>query len=193
MILVQWTMHRLQSRLSQCHLGVQTLPLYFWYWGSTSEFLRWQRSINDAKWTFLPLFLASSITSFFVSDFRQLPCQDFLQFSHSFSTAAVASGIFFAWSIGMNLWTRLDLVNSFLLQRCDLRDTCRYTFQSFSHRFVGIDNTSTFGLAFPILRQVFPRQFTGVLRGIAAGIGISNFLRAFLMVLLHSSSSGSMK
>ena len=30
-------------------------------------------------------------------------------------------------------------------------------------------------------------------KGIAAGIGISNFLRAFLMVSLNSSSSGSMK
>ena len=39
-----------------------TLPLYFWSWGTNSKFLRWQRSISDAKWTFLPLFLASSIT-----------------------------------------------------------------------------------------------------------------------------------
>ena len=58
-----------------------TLPLYFWYWGSSSEFLRWQRSINDATWIFLPLFCASSISSF----------------SHSFSTAAFVSGIFNAW------------------------------------------------------------------------------------------------
>ena len=42
-----------------------TLPWYFWYWGSNSKFLRWQMSINDAKWTFLPWFLASSITFFF--------------------------------------------------------------------------------------------------------------------------------
>ena len=46
-----------------------TLPLYFWYRSSNSEFLRWQRSINDAKWTFLPLFLASSITSFLFRTF----------------------------------------------------------------------------------------------------------------------------
>ena len=26
-----------------------TRPLYFWNWGSTSEFLRWQISMNDAK------------------------------------------------------------------------------------------------------------------------------------------------
>ena len=40
-----------------------TLPLYFWYWSSSSEFSRWQRSIKDAKWNFLLSFLASSITS----------------------------------------------------------------------------------------------------------------------------------
>ena len=48
-------------------------------------------------------------------------------------------------------------------------------------------------LRFAILRQFSPRQFDSVLQGIAAGIGISNFLRAFLMVCLNSSSSGSMK
>ena len=63
-----------------------------------------------------------------------------------------------------------------------------HTFQSYPHSFVGIEV-----LLFPILRQVSPRQFTGVLQGIAADIGISNSLRAFLMMCLNSSSSGSMK
>ena len=40
------------------------------------------------------------------------------------------------------------LVNVFLVQRCDLRDTFWYTFQSYSHRLVGIDSTSMFGLVF---------------------------------------------
>ena len=39
--------------------------------------------------------------------------------------------------------------------------------------------TSMFGLVFPILRQGSPPQFTGVLQGIAAGIGISNFYEHF--------------
>ena len=69
----------------------------------------------------------------------------------------------------------------------------RYSFQSYSHRFIGIDNPSIFGLAFSNTAAGFPRQFTGVLKSFAAGIGISNFLRAFLMVCFHSSSSGSMK
>ena len=53
---------------------------------------------------------------------------------------------------------------------------------------LSFDNTSIYGLAFPKALQI-----TGVLQGIAAGIGISNFLRAFLMMCLNSSSSGSMK
>ena len=39
--------------------------------------------------------------------------------------------------------------------------------------------------------SLYPRPL--VLQGIAAGIGMSNFLRAFLMMCLNSSSSGSMK
>ena len=31
-------------------------PLYFWNCGSDSEILRWQRSINDAKWTVISFF-----------------------------------------------------------------------------------------------------------------------------------------
>ena len=57
-----------------------TLPLYFWYCGSNSEFLRWQRSINDAAWTFLPLFLASSITSSLFLTFVSCHAGIFLKF-----------------------------------------------------------------------------------------------------------------
>ena len=84
-----------------------TLPLYFWYRGSNPELLRWQRSINDAKWTYLPLFLASSITSFLFLTFVSCHVGIFFSFSHSFSTAAFESGIFMAWGIGINLWTKL--------------------------------------------------------------------------------------
>ena len=91
-----------------------TLPLYFWYRGSNSEFLRWQRSIHDAKWTFLPLFLASSITSFLFLTFVSCNAGIFANVSHYFTTAAFAFGIFIAWSIGMNLWTRLLWVLEFI-------------------------------------------------------------------------------
>ena len=50
-----------------------------------------------------------------------------------------------------------------------------------------------FVLRFPILRWVSPLLFLGILQGIAAGIGTSNFLRAAFIVSLNSSSFGSMK
>ena len=84
-----------------------TLPLYFWNCGSNSEFLRWHKSINEAKWTLLLFFCASFMTSFLL-----LTCFTFhdgiaSSFLHSLSTAAFASGIFIAWSIGINLCTKL--------------------------------------------------------------------------------------
>ena len=57
-----------------------TLPVFFWYWSSSSEFLRWERSINDANWTFLPLFPCFFDHFFLVSDLRQLPCRYLLEF-----------------------------------------------------------------------------------------------------------------
>ena len=46
---------------------------------------------------------------------------------------------------------------------------------------------------FPIMRLGFQRQFTGVLQGIAAGIGTSNFLRAFFRYVWIPYPFGSMK
>ena len=90
MILVQWTLHTNQNHLSQCHLAVRLCLCTFWYRGSNSEFLRWQRSINDAKWTFLPLVLASSITSFRFLTFVSCHAGFFSSFSHYFCAAAFA-------------------------------------------------------------------------------------------------------
>ena len=50
-----------------------------------------------------------------------------------------------------------------------------------------------FVLRFPQLRWVSLLLFNGILQGIAAGIGTSNFLRAAFIVSLNSSSFGSMK
>ena len=81
-------------------------------------------------------------------------------------------------------------MNLFLLQRYDRCGTP-------SNRILKDSSASTIQahliLCFPILLQVSMRQCTGVLQGIAAGIGTSNFLRAFFMVCLNSSSSGPMK
>ena len=84
-----------------------TRPLYFWNCGSNSEFLRWQRSIHDAKCTVLPSFLASAITSFLFLTFVSCHAGIFSSFPDPFSTAYFAFGILNAWSIGMNLCTRL--------------------------------------------------------------------------------------
>ena len=126
-------------------------PLYFWYWGSNSEFLRWQRSISDATWTFLPLFLASSI--FWLSS-AAMPV--FSSIFHSFSTAAFASGILM---LEASEFTYVPCCNDLIIDSfCSdviFVLPVRHTFQSYSHRFVGIDNTSIFGLVFPNIATSF--------------------------------------
>ena len=56
-----------------------TWPAYVWYFGSNSAFLRWQMSINAAKWTFLFSPCASRRTSFFAVHSGQLPCWHLLE------------------------------------------------------------------------------------------------------------------
>ena len=65
----------------------------------------------------------------------------------------------------------------------------RHTFLSYSHRFVGIDNFSIFGLVFPNIAASFEAPFCWCFTW---RIGLSNFLQTFFMVCLNSSSFGSM-
>ena len=53
-------------------------------------------SINDAKWTFAPDVLASSITSFLILTLVKFHAEIFSNFSNSLSTAALAAEIFMA-------------------------------------------------------------------------------------------------
>ena len=85
-----------------------TRPLYFWCFVSNSAFFRWQMSINDAKWTVAPDVLASSITCFSLLTFVRFHAENFSNFSHSLSTAALAAGIIMAWGIGINLCTKFS-------------------------------------------------------------------------------------
>ena len=62
--LVQWILHRLQSRLCL---------LYFCNLGSDSAFLRWQMSINVAKWTCFFVSLCIQNKSLFSLNFVQMP------------------------------------------------------------------------------------------------------------------------
>ena len=77
MILVQWKLRKTLNRLLQYHLGVQLDLCTF---GALPPIHINDMSINDATWTFPPDVFASSITSFFAFDFRQVPRRNFLQF-----------------------------------------------------------------------------------------------------------------
>ena len=133
---------------------------------------------------------------FLVSDFRQLPCRNSLQF---FPILPILSlllllhlDFFNAWGIGMNLWTRLWWVIEFVpfavmwswWGLCPAPSSLGLVLSSAS-------TTQTFFvLHFPIFPSVFPLLLIGILQGIAAGIGTSNFLRAAIIVSLIFSSFG---
>ena len=151
-----------------------TLPLYFW-----------------EKWTCLPLFYASSITSFLFLTFVSCHARIFSSFSIIFPRLPLHP-VFLMLEASEE--TRVPhcsgSMNLFPLQRCDLHDTFAVLLPIV---FSQIRSQTYLVLCFPILLQVSPRQFTDVLQGIAGGIVISNFVRAFFMDCLNSSSSGSMK
>ena len=174
-----------------------TLPLYFWYWGSSSEFLRWQRSINDGKWTFLHLFFASSITSYLFLTFVSCHAKIFSSFSHYFSTAAFASGFFLM--LEASEWICAQDCNDLLIKFIHFAMMWSWWSLCPAPSSLGLvlSSASTiqayFVLRVPILWWVSPLLFIGILQGIAAGIGTSNFLRAAFIVSLNSSSVGSMK
>ena len=144
-----------------------SLPLYLWNFGSNSEFLRWQMSINDAQCTVLPSFLASVITSFLF-----LP---FVRFH-----AGIFSSFFIAWGKGINL---AQCIHSFSSNMIFIIFVKR-SFHALCRRLVGFDNVSV------ILSCKHPGRYKSslcslplVLHSIAAGIGTSNFLRAFFSLL----------
>ena len=169
-------------------------PLDFWYWGSNSDFLRWQRSNNEKMNFFFPYSLIhrSLLSCFWL---WSAAMQEFApNFQILSPLLPLASRIFSAWGIGMNLRTRL-LQNSSLFF-CDmiLVMFVYCSFKPWSRAFVGINNTSIFCLAFSqFCGGVSPLLFIGILQRIAAGIGTSNFLRAALIVSLNSSPFGSVK
>ena len=68
-----------------------TRLLYFWCFVSNSAFFKWQMSISEAKWTFAPDVLASSITSFLLLTFVRFHAGIFANFSPSLSIAAFTS------------------------------------------------------------------------------------------------------
>ena len=184
MILVQWILRPIRNHLLQCHLGVRPCLCTF-DTGVPAPKSQDDRdpSLTQNELFYLLALLHRSLLSCFWLLSAAMPV--FSQvFPIRFSCAAFASGNVHAWSIGMNLRTRLLWLNEFTpfaviwssWYRCDipssriLKDSSASTIQAY------------LVLRLPILLQVSPQQFTGVSQVIAAGIGMSNFLRAFVMV-----------
>ena len=167
-----------------------TRPLHFWNFGSNSEFLRWPKSINDAKCTVLPSFLASAITSFLFLTFVSCHAGICSSFLHSLSTASLSHPVFWLpWGIGIKLVHKIALVQwiDSVPSKMVFMTFMKSSFHALSRRFVGCNDACTyFVLRVSRVRQVSLYVLPLILEGIAAGIGTSNFLRAFLKNLLRT-------
>ena len=147
-------------------------------------------SISEAKWTFAPFVLASSMT--FVMSHAGI----FSSFSHSLYTAAFCCGYLhclrhrnkFVYQIVMLQWNVPFSCNKVLMIfRKDSSIRCLLD-------LLASKIHAHFDLNSLVLPRVSPcLLFLLVLQGITGAIGVSNVLRAFLMVSLNSLSSGSMK
>ena len=125
---------------------------------------------------------------FSVSDFCQLPCQYLFQFFPFFFQCflCIIWNFFGSLRHRKKLMYQVDMAQGIysFCSEVTLMIPLRYTFQSYSQRLVGIDNTSVFCLVFPCGK---------FLRGnLLVSYKALNFPRASLLVCLDSSSSGSM-
>ena len=117
----------------------------------------------------------------FVSDFCQLPCRYFLEFFSFFLHCCFWIWYFHCLRNG-NRWMSApicsDSMNSSLFLQCDLQDSCE--------EILPCASSSVFVLCSSTVRQVSLYISRWSLQDIAAGIGTSNFLRAFFTVPLNS-------
>ena len=115
-----------------------------------------------------------------------------------FSTFFLHFCLCFSYFHGLKHWNKFcaqdysDSMNSWLFLRCGLHGSC---FESIR---ILIDSSALtihacFVLCCPTVQQVSLCLWSWSLQSIAAGIGISNFLRAFFIKCLNSSSSGTLK
>ena len=151
--------------------------------------VHWWRKMNF--YTVVPCF---SDHVFLDSDFCQLPCWYFLKFSHYFHCC-----LCIRYFECLRHWNKLVHQVTMLSEFIPFAAmwSSWYFCRTPSNRSL-IDSSASkiqayFVLRFPILRLVSPRQFTSVLQGIVAGIGMANFLQAFFIISLNSLSSGSME
>ena len=80
MILVQWILHETLNRLLQYDHGGQLDPCIFWCFASNLAFFRWHVSISEAKWTFSPIVIASSVDHLFSLLICQVPRLNLFKF-----------------------------------------------------------------------------------------------------------------
>ena len=163
----------------------RTRPLYFSSFGSNSAFLRWQMIINEATWTsFVPL-CASRKTSLFVLNFVQLPSWIRFELFPFFVHCCFRIRYFHRLRHRKTCEPRCSVSsNNILCLRGDLHDLSVEMMPNVvswtrepprcMHAFVWILD------GFKTLRFSFLKAEE--LQGIAASIGYSNFLLAFLMV-----------
>ena len=151
MILVQSILHKTPNRLLQYHLGVQLDLCIFGALPPIQHFSN-DMSINDAKWTFAPDVLASSITSFLLLPFVRFHAEIFSDFPNSLSTAPFAAGIFRAWEWGkrINLWTKLQCCSELSPFCCNMvfLMSRQWFSQTQSCRFTSFQNTRKFWFDF---------------------------------------------
>ena len=119
----------------------------------------------------------------------------FRVFSHYFSTAAFACGIFNGFRHRNKFVHQIVMTQGMHASSCNMifMILVRRSFHAFPHRCIGLTVQTYFVLRSSTVRQVSLYLSRRSLQGIAAGIGISNFLRAFSIIRLNSPSSGSIK
>ena len=180
-----------------------TLPLYFWNCGSNSDFFRWHKSVNEAKWTLLLFFCASFMTSFLHLTFLTSHAGTVSSFFYSLSTGAFASGIFIACGIGTNVRTKLycntdvcafpAMCSSWILFVTDsilcLVHSCASVIQL---NLVFASDVSASSVFETMVSRMHAWE-NALLHGIAAAFDVSKFRLAFLVMSLYSSSLGSIK
>ena len=118
-------------------------------------------SINDAKWTFLPSFLASAITSFLVLTF--VSCHASIFSSFPILSPLLPSHLVFYCLRHRNKFLHHIVVTQWIHPfSCNMIFVIlvRRSFHAFPHRFIGFNNTSAFCLVFLNCATGFPDLFT---------------------------------
>ena len=119
--------------------------------------------MNDAKWTVFHSFLASALTAFLFLTFVSCHAGIFSSCSHSFSTAAFASGIFMAWSIGKFCAQDCSWLNEFIPLPAMWSSWFLFLrpFRAYPHRFAGLNDACVFcpastksATGFPVLASL---------------------------------------